>query len=82
MTTFDWLKAKTPRRPRQPVPQPFKRPGRWSPVPSGKRYASLSHAQQAARYLNTYGKQREVWQWKARELPDGTAQLWHRPRPA
>jgi hypothetical protein len=51
------------------------------PVKSGKRYKTERHAENVCSYLNTYGKQRDRYEWFPKETHDGDAwEIWHRPR--
>lgn len=78
MTKLDWEQARGQRR--------LPRPGRpigvvVRPARSGKRYETLRQAENAARYVNEWGQQRDRYEWFVRETDDGAAfELWRRPR--
>jgi hypothetical protein len=51
------------------------------PVASGKRYKTRTHCENTVAYLNSFGKQRALYEWFAHETADGIAwEVWHRPK--
>jgi len=80
MTKLDWDKERAQTsaatlRPELPV-GPAVRPAR-----SGRRYATQRQAENAARYVNAWGQQRERFEWFVKPAEDGEGfELWRRPR--
>ena len=68
----DQLKSRRPARPIGPAVRPTR---------SRKRYVTLASAENAARYVNEWGQQRNRYEWFVQETEDGQAfELWRRPR--
>jgi len=68
----DRLKARRSVRPIGPAVRPAR---------SRKRYATRILAENAARYVNSWGQQRDRYEWFVQETEDGQAfELWRRPR--
>lgn len=62
-------------RPDRPI-GPAVRPAR-----SGKQYETFQEAANAARYVNEWGRQRNLYEWFVKPTADGQKfELWRRPR--
>ncbi len=79
MTKLDWHKARTRESTNSPplgTIGPAVRPAR-----SGKRYLTVRQAENAARYVNAWGQQRDRYEGFVKPTVDGEAfELWQRPR--